>query len=464
MPVRNEARTLRQIVSRVLSATQLVDLELVIVDDGSTDDSPQLIRELAGGDGRIKTHFNERGRGKGAAVRQAVSLASGDWMLIQDADLEYDPADYDKLLAPALAGQADAVFGSRFAASPCRRVLYFWHSLANRALTLIANVLNDMTISDMETCYKLVRSDIMRNLRLDSDSFAIEPELTTRLAQWGARIYEVPISYYGRTYAEGKHIRFRHAVGALAALFYYRFIDTRFAKRDDLNVLRSMGKGRRHNAMLMKSISRHLGRRVLEAGCGIGNLTACLLDRQRLVAADREPAYVQLTEQHYGHLDNVRTVIMDPSDAGAYDRLREERFDTVLCMNVLEHVQQPDEVLRSYFRVLVPGGHAVCLVPQYAGLFSHADIALGHLRRYSRAEMAGQLRQAGFEVVSLRAFNRLGALGWWINGRLLRRRTVSARQIGFFNVLSPLAWLLERLPFLPGLSLIAVGRKPPESA
>jgi len=228
MPVHNEARTLREIVGRVLAATALAEIELVVVDDGSTDGSRGVIEELAARHPNIRPHFQDPNQGKGAAVRKGLELASGGWVLIQDADLEYDPADYDRLLAPALAGAADAVYGSRFAPSPdCRRVRRFWHTLGNRALTALCNLLNGLHLTDMETCYKLIRADLAKRLRLRSRSFTIEPEITTRLAQAGARIAEVPISYRGRTYAEGKNIGPWDAVKAVARLAYCRFLDRR---------------------------------------------------------------------------------------------------------------------------------------------------------------------------------------------------------------------------------------------
>jgi glycosyltransferase involved in cell wall biosynthesis len=224
MPVHNEARTLREIVGKVLAATGHADIELVIVDDGSTDDSRAIIAELAGGHPNIRHEFQNPNQGKGAAVRKGFALAAGDWVLIQDADLEYDPADYDRLLAPALAGGVDAVYGSRFAPSAeCRRVRRFWHTLGNRALTALSNLLNGLRLTDMETCYKLIRADLAKRLRLRSRSFTIEPEITARLAQAGARIVEVPISYRGRTYAEGKNIGPWDAVEAVATMVYCRF-------------------------------------------------------------------------------------------------------------------------------------------------------------------------------------------------------------------------------------------------
>ncbi|MEO5588864.1 MAG: glycosyltransferase family 2 protein [Gemmatimonadaceae bacterium] len=211
MPVYNERATVEHAIERVRQVPMTA--EIVCVDDCSTDGTRAILEQLlaAGTIDRLVTH--EVNRGKGAAIRSAMSAATGDVIVIQDADLEYDPQDILKLLGPVEDGRADAVFGSRFRGE-VSRVLYYWHSLGNWGLTTLSNMLTNINVSDMETCYKLVRSDLMKSLPLTSDRFGFEPELTARLAQAGARIYEVPISYSGRTYAEGKKIRWTDGVAA----------------------------------------------------------------------------------------------------------------------------------------------------------------------------------------------------------------------------------------------------------
>jgi glycosyltransferase involved in cell wall biosynthesis len=212
IPVYNEAPTVALSARRVREVP--LNVELVCVDDGSTDGSAEVLRAIqtAGLVDQVITH--PENRGKGAATRTGIAAATGDVIVVHDADLEYDPADLPLLLAPIAEGHADAVFGSRFTGSP-RRVLYFWHRVGNGVLTLLSNMLTDVNLTDMETCYKMVRADLLKQLPLRTDRFGIEPELTARLAQAGARIYEVPISYHGRTYAEGKKIGWRDGVAAL---------------------------------------------------------------------------------------------------------------------------------------------------------------------------------------------------------------------------------------------------------
>jgi len=459
MPVFNEARTLRAIIRAVLDAPVGIPIELICVDDGSKDGSLEILRSLAESEPRIRVFEHGVNRGKGAAIRTAIGHMTGDIAVIQDADLEYDPREYPALLRPILEGKADAVFGSRFASSPQRRVLLFWHSVANRLVTLLANVLNDINLTDVETCYKAVRADVLRAIPLRSERFGIEPELTTRLAQWNLRIYEVPVSYHGRTVAEGKKIGWKDAVAAVWCLFKFRFFDTKFTTHDGFYILQSMRRARGFNRWMLSRFERFIGTRVYEAGCGIGNFTELLLDRERLVCVDNDPFYAEMIQRRFGHLDNIRTMQADLSRSDGADELRSANLDTVICLNVLEHIEADRDVLRHFHDVLAPGGHAIILVPAHPKLYSECDRVLGHVRRYTRAELEAKVREAGFEIVEMLPFNRLGTLGWWVNGKL-GRGDLTPMQMKTFELLLPLAKLCEALRIGPALSLIAVGRKP----
>ncbi|WP_428566203.1 MAG: glycosyltransferase family 2 protein [Solidesulfovibrio sp. DCME] len=210
IPVYNEIKTLPLVLDKVLARPET--WEVVLVDDASTDGSRAYLEGLVG-TGRVRVLFHAQNQGKGAALRTGFAAAAGEVVLIQDADLEYDPEDYPVLLAPIFAGKADVVFGSRFLGGP-HRVLYFWHSVGNKVLTLLSNMFNDINLSDMEVCYKVFRRDILRKIRIQSDRFGVEPELTAKVARLRARIYEVPVSYHGRTYEEGKKIGWRDGLAA----------------------------------------------------------------------------------------------------------------------------------------------------------------------------------------------------------------------------------------------------------
>jgi glycosyltransferase involved in cell wall biosynthesis len=227
MPVRNEARTLREIIRRVLQSPIDLSIELVCVNDGSTDGSGDLLTELANEHDNIRVIHHKSGKGKGAALRSAIEQMTGDIAIVQDADLEYDPQDYPKLLDPIISGEADAVFGSRFITGRRRQVHRFWHAQANRVLTLFCNMLSDLSLTDMETCYKAVRADVLKALPLSSNKFEIEVEITMRLARRNLRIYEVPISYHGRTQAEGKKIGFSDGLHALFSILRFGLLDRR---------------------------------------------------------------------------------------------------------------------------------------------------------------------------------------------------------------------------------------------
>lgn len=222
IPVYNEAATIRAVIDRVRrAAVQGLDLELVVVDDHSSDGTADVLKALPGSPD-LKRLFHPVNRGKGAALRTGFAEATGDIVLIQDADFEYDPNDYPKLLKPILDGRADVVFGSRFAGGDSHRVLYFWHSVANKILTLLSNAMTNLNLTDMESGYKVFRRDVLRSITLEEDRFGFEPEVTAKIAHRGYRVYEVGISYDGRTYDEGKKIGWRDGVRAVWCILKYR--------------------------------------------------------------------------------------------------------------------------------------------------------------------------------------------------------------------------------------------------
>jgi len=219
IPCFNEVQTIESLVEAVVNSP-IPDKEIIIVDDASTDGTQELIRQ------KIEPHvqrviFHEKNQGKGAALRTGFAAATGDMVIIQDADLEYDPRDYPKLLAPITEGKADVVFGSRFIGGESHRVIYFWHSVVNKGLTLLSNMLTDLNLTDMEVCYKVFRREILQQITIEEDRFGFEPEITAKVARLKCRIYEVGISYSGRTYSEGKKIGFRDGVRAIWCILKY---------------------------------------------------------------------------------------------------------------------------------------------------------------------------------------------------------------------------------------------------
>ncbi|HTT22636.1 MAG TPA: glycosyltransferase family 2 protein [Candidatus Sulfotelmatobacter sp.] len=219
MPVYNEQATLRRVVERVMSVG--IELELLCIDDGSTDGSREILAELEKASPQMRVLLQTQNMGKGAALRRGIREATGDYLIVQDADLEYDPNDYRRLLEPLESGQADVVYGSRFLGAGPHRVLYFWHSVGNWLLTLLSNMITNLNMTDMETCYKVFRREVIQSIPLEEDRFGFEPEVTVKIAKRNLRVYEVGISYWGRTYAEGKKIGWKDGVRALWCLIKY---------------------------------------------------------------------------------------------------------------------------------------------------------------------------------------------------------------------------------------------------
>ena len=215
IPVFNEVRTILKVIEKVQEVP--LKKEIIVVDDGSTDGTRDV---LEGCGGEIKIFFHETNQGKGAAIRTAIPHVTGDIVIIQDADLEYDPSEYPRLIAPILEGKADVVYGSRFLGGP-HRVLFFWHAIGNKILTTLSNILTDLNLSDMETGHKVFKGEVLKRIKIESNRFGFEPEITAKVAKMGCRIYEIPISYWGRDYSEGKKINWRDGISAIYWIIKY---------------------------------------------------------------------------------------------------------------------------------------------------------------------------------------------------------------------------------------------------
>ena len=462
IPVFNEHYFVEQVIDQVLKAPlpSGIERELVVVDDGSTDGTGHLLKQAADKyPDVIRLYFHSANRGKGAAIRTAIQHATGDICIIQDADLEYDPQDYEKLLRPILAGDADVVYGSRFLPSAYRRVLFFWHALGNGLLTTLSNLFTNLNLTDMETCYKAAKSSILKSIPIRSNRFGIEPELTAKFAKRGSRIYEVPISYRGRSYDEGKKITWRDGLKAIWTILYFWAIDDIYNELYGHAILHRLSQTHHFNRWMADTVKPWVGETVLEIGAGIGNLTLKLLPRRSYTVSDVDPLHLEYLKNRFGNYARMEVRKVDLEDADDFAEL-EECFDTVICLNVLEHVTQDVQALKNMYRALVPGGVAVLLVPQGRWLYGSLDRVLGHCRRYTRRELIDRCEQAGFVVQHAFCFNRAGTPPWFINSRVLHRQNFGRSQLKCYDCLIWLWRALEKVLPWPGLSIIGIVRKP----
>jgi 2-polyprenyl-3-methyl-5-hydroxy-6-metoxy-1,4-benzoquinol methylase len=462
IPLYNEEEFIRELLERV-AAAPLPDgmtRELIVVDDASNDGSAEVVEDFMASwpDLNIRLIRQPKNRGKGAAVRLAIQAATGQYSIIQDADLEYDPREYPKLLGPLLNGDADVVYGSRFLAAGERRVLYYWHSLANRFVTTLGNIAADLNLTDIETCYKAFRTSLAKTIPIESDGFGIDPELTIKFARRGARIYETPITYHGRTYAEGKKIGKKDAVAAVWAILRMRFTSRLYSDTGAAN-LDALSFAPKFNRWMADTIAPWMGHTVLEIGAGMGNMTRPLCVRRKLyIVTDSDAEHVERLRMMFRHRPAVHVAKLDAAVDSDFDPFRQS-VDTVVCLNVLEHIKDDAAALMRIRTLLRENGWLILLVPNDPKAFGAIDRAVGHYRRYTRAHLAWLLNSAGFDVEGTLSFNRVSMPGWRFAGQVLKSAALSRTSLRLFD---RFVWLWRRidgmLPWEPA-SIVAIARR-----
>jgi SAM-dependent methyltransferase len=465
IPLFNEEEYVGELLARVLAAP-LPDgftLEVIVVDDGSKDGSVEVVRNFIAThpDRTIHLIQHPQNRGKGAAIQTAIQAATGHFSIIQDADLEYDPRDYPRLLAPLVEGRADVVYGSRFLISGERRVLFFWHSLANHFLTTLANMAANLNLTDMETCYKAFRTSFARSVPIRNNRFGIEPEITIKFARRRARFYETPISYHGRTYEQGKKVGVRDAFEAVWVILKARFTPDIYTDSAHA-VLDAQAFTPHFNHWLADTILPFITDNdgtVLEIGAGTGSITRYLCPRRpHYIATDAREEYIEQLRNEFSHRKSVEVLPLDP--AGRAEWLPAGRHvDTVVCLNVLEHIEDDAAALESMGRALLPGGRAIILVPNDPSAYGTLDKAIGHYRRYTCSQIETLLSHTGFEVEQTIEFNRVSLPAWRFSGQVLKATHISRISLRIFN---ELVWLWRKIDSsLPwqAASIIVIARR-----
>jgi glycosyltransferase involved in cell wall biosynthesis len=491
VPAYNEQYLVANSLARleVLESSEYLErVQVVVVDDCSRDRTSEVLRSFATSrgftwhdEGRIEKGvelkgYGKRGKlewvflrhvlngGKGAAIRTALVEADAELTVIHDADLEYHPRDLHRIVKVFVEEQADAVFGSRFAGGEVRRALLYRHEIGNRFLTFLTNWVTNVNLTDMETCYKAVRTSLLKSIPIFSNDYRLEPELTIKLAKREARIFEVPISYSGRTYQEGKKINWRDGIKALLAVIRFTVSDRIYVQDQyGSHILGRLSRAPRFNAWMADTIRPFCGKRVLEIGSGTGNLTRRLIPREAYVASDVNPLYLQTLRSLTTDRPYLEVAQTDVTQGPTFPRL-EGGFDTVVCLNVIEHVDDDVGAVKNIRDALGPDGRAVILVPVGPDLFGTLDEVLGHRRRYTEATLRKLVAGAGLEVEQVVTFNRVGWPAWWLNGKLMRRHSFGLLQIKLLNLLTPLFRLVDRMLPFPPLSLVAVARPPRPAA
>ena len=455
VPAYNESATIVTALERLWAVDIPVKYEIIVIDDASTDGTGTLVSKV-----RDRSPFpltlltHKRNRGKTAALRTGLQSATGTFTLIYDADLEYDPADIPALLVPVLDGRADAVYGSRFL-SPERRVLFFWHALGNRMVTSLANMFANLNLTDMETCFKLVRTDILQSMRIRSERFGFEPEVTVKLGRLGLRVYEIPIKYSGRSYEEGKKIGFTDAIRAVGTIVRAGVLESPVDAHEERSRY-ALGRLGTYYREILRHAQWAVGDSVLEYAPGAGEVSMHLMQKNRVHLTDPDEKTVSRLRTRFSHRPNVGTSIWNPLKEDIPDE--SPSFETVVCMHGAGTSDTALGTLTTLAVHLQQDGHLILLLPAHSALYGTIDKGMGLRDRFTRKEAQSLVEKAGLTIEMIRPVNAPGAIGWWLASKLFRSGFITPLHVRSFRMLMPVLKLERwvRPPF--GLSYLIVAR------
>ncbi|MDO5580843.1 MAG: glycosyltransferase [Planctomycetia bacterium] len=462
VPVYNEQAYLARIIDRVIQAPVPCELrkEIILVNDASTDKTAEVIEQITKKYPDLVRAFHQPyNQGKGAAIQRAIKEMKGDFAIIQDADLEYDPDEYPIVLKPLVEGLADVVYGSRFLTREMRKVLFYHHKLGNLFLTHLSNWTTGLDLTDMETCYKAFRGEILKSIPIRSRRFGIEPEITAKIAKRGLTVYEVPISYHGRRYSEGKKIGWKDGVSAIKTILTYWLIDDCYVdSADNPNLLRTMEQARNFTRLIIKKSASRFGQKIVELGSGLGNVSKHLPQKETLLLTDSMENNIRILKNSYDGNAVVEVDHLDPQREIPGSN-RREQFDTAILFNQLEHAADDEKVLECAADLLEPNGRVLIVVPKESHCCWKLKKYGGYEQRYSKRDLKKKLEEAGFEMETIQSFNRIGSLLWRWN-QICRRP--SAHPFGRFGLKifdTFLGWGEWLFFFLPGANWFVVGKK-----
>lgn len=461
IPAFNEQDTLETIVKRIITIKG-ISKEIIIVNDGSSDNTGSIANSLAKRYKSVQTFHHRKNKGKGASIITALKHSKGEIVITQDADLEYNPKDYPKLIKPFKNPLVSVVYGTR--EKIARKGIYsnVFFYLGGEFLTLLANLLYGIKISDEATGYKLFRREVLQQVNLKSKGFEFCPEVTAKVSNLGYDIVEVPIRYVPRPFSEGKKIRPIDGIIAIKTLIKHSFI-TSHSSKDLTAGLETTQLTRNYNTWIFETFAPYLKGVIFEAGAGLGTFAEVLLKKKysKLILGEINNEYVNNLRRKFRQFSSVKVVKVDLSSSQSLSRI--SKLDTIICINTLEHIKNDQKTIINLANKLKVKGHLIIFVPAFQILFSNWDKSIGHFRRYSKNELINKLEVANLQLVKASYFNSLGFFGWGLNKLIGKtpKNNIIQKQILFFDRFIVPWWSkIEKLlppPF--GQSLLIVAKK-----